>query len=242
MIVLFRLLRVCAFALMAEVIAAAQVSVSEEAICNSEACVRCEEGEMPLTEERKKEYDEKFASCVVQPTALRESDRVVDWIVAGRDRYERVAAETNTPWYVVGVIHNMECGGKKKPFACHLHNGDPLSARTVQVPKGRPQRGNPPFTWEQSAIDALRYHGFDVWRNWSVAGTLFKLEAYNGPGYRNRGVPSPYLWSGSQHYTSGKYVRDHVFDPNAVSEQIGTAVVLRRMLDRSLLAAEALRQ
>jgi lysozyme family protein len=129
---------------------------------------------------------------------------------------------------VVGIIHSLEASCD---FTRHLHNGDPLTARTTHVPAGRPRTGRPPFTWEASAIDALTLQGFASWKDWSVAGTLYKLEAYNGFGYRDhhRTVPSPYLWSFSNHYTRGKYVADGRFSPTAVSQQCGAAVLLRRL-------------
>jgi lysozyme family protein len=49
-------------------------------------------------------------------------------------------------------------------------------------------------------------------------------------------VLSPYLWSGSQHYTSGKFVADGTFDPDAVSKQSGAAVILRRMVDQGAVS------
>jgi len=57
------------------------------------------------------------------------------------------------------------------------------------------------------------------------------LEGYNGFGYRTRHpeVLSPYLWSYSNHYESGKYVADGTFSPSAVSQQCGAAILLRRM-------------
>ena len=62
------------------------------------------------------------------------------------------------------------------------------------------------------------------------------LEEYNGLGYASRGVPSPYVWSGTDQYRSGKYVRDGVYDPNAVDSQLGCAGLLMAMmaLDRSI--------
>jgi hypothetical protein len=77
------------------------------------------------------------------------------------------------------------------------------------------------------------------WHDWSVAGVMFKLEQYNGWGYRqfHPGVLSPYLWSFSQHYQKGKYVADGHFDPAAVSQQCGAAVLLWRMVDRDLIGA-----
>jgi lysozyme family protein len=68
---------------------------------------------------------------------------------------------------VVAVIHQMECSGD---FTKHLHNGDTLKARTVQVPTGRPLTGKPPFTWEQSATDALTMLGINKWQDWTIAG------------------------------------------------------------------------
>jgi lysozyme family protein len=188
---------------------------------------------MPLTPSLRDDYESRFASCAVRPERKREIEALITRMLKSQDRYQQLAIVTGVPWFVIAVIHNMECGGR---FDCHLHNGDPLSARTVQVPAGRPHDGQPPFTWEASAKDALLYQGFDVWKDWSsIAGMLYKLEAYNGFGYRKHNVPSPYLWGGSQHYVQGKYVQDGLFSTTAVSKQIGVAVVIRRMLEQALI-------
>ncbi len=67
-------------------------------------------------------------------------------------------------------------------------------------------------------------------KDWSVGGTLAKLEEYNGLGYAARGRPSPYIWSGTDQYRSGKYVRDGVYDPDAVDSQLGCAGLLMAMM------------
>ena len=67
-------------------------------------------------------------------------------------------------------------------------------------------------------------------KDWSIGGTLVALETYNGIGYANKGRPSPYLWAGTDQYVSGKYVRDNVYDPNAVDQQPGTANLLKAMM------------
>jgi hypothetical protein len=67
-------------------------------------------------------------------------------------------------------------------------------------------------------------------KDWSIGGTLTKLEEYNGLGYASRGRPSPYIWSGTNQYASGKYVRDGVYDPNAVDSQLGCAGLLMAMM------------
>jgi len=143
------------------------------------------------------------------------------------------------PWFVVGVIHAMECG---LSFAGHLHNGDPLTARTRQVPKGRPAAGEPPFGWEESALDALTMppHGLHRIAAWPIERIAYELEKYNGFGYRrfHPGVKSPYLWSYSNHYTAGKYVADGQWSSSAVSSQCGAMVLLERLaaLDASVAA------
>jgi hypothetical protein len=67
-------------------------------------------------------------------------------------------------------------------------------------------------------------------KDWSIGGTLTMLEEYNGLGYASRGRPSPYIWSGTDQYVSGKYVRDGVYDPNAVDQQLGCAGLLMAMM------------
>jgi lysozyme family protein len=156
---------------------------------------------------------------------VRATDSRVAAIATGKPRYDQVANATGVPWYVIGMIHEME-GGLN--FATHLHNGDPLTNRTINVPAGRPPTGVPPFQWEESAIDAVTMEGFSAVKLWSIERIAYQLEAYNGWGYRTRntGVNSPYLWSATNQYQKGKFVRDGVFDPNAVSGQIGAMALL----------------
>lgn len=52
---------------------------------------------------------------------------------------------------------------------------------------------------------------------------LTLLEMYNGLGYYRKGIPSPYIWAGTDQYKKGKYVRDGVFDPEVVDKQLGVA-------------------
>jgi lysozyme family protein len=182
-----------------------------------------------LTPQLSSEYQLLFDSCLINRYA--DVDRSLQIIVAGKMHYEAVSAKTKVPWYFIGIVHNLECGSK---FTTHLHNGDPLRARTVQVPKGRPKEGNAPFTWDASATDALTLKSLDKWTDWSIPGLLFQFERYNGFGYRPRGINTPYLWSFSNHYTKGKYTADGIYNENAVSKQCGAAVLLRRMSERQI--------
>lgn len=148
-------------------------------------------------------------------------------IKANRSRYEAVSKKTGVPWDVIGVIHYRESSGS---FAGVLHNGQKIigtGKKTTLVPKGRGPFG----TWEDAAVDALMnchpYAGKN--KDWSTAGTLEILECYNGLGYRNKGLPSPYLWAGTDQYVKGKYVADGKYDPNHVDTQLGVAPILMKL-------------
>jgi len=177
--------------------------------------------------ELSQEYLRFFDQCTPRQQFMPNVVFHVKRIRQGKPTYDLVESATGVPWMFVGIVHGMEAGFN---FSSHLHNGDPLTARTVQVPKGRPTTGTPPFTWLDSAIDALRFEKLHLVTDWSVPHMLFLLEGYNGFGYRSRGVASPYLWSFSNVYDKGKFVADGKFDPNAVSKQCGAALMLKAIL------------
>lgn len=190
-----------------------------------------------LTEALRAEYQRLFDTCQIRPERIAEVEAAVVKIVGSKARYQAIGQPSGVPWYVIGVLHSLEAGSR---FDRHLHNGDPLTARTVQVPKNRPP-GNPPFTFEQSAADALAFEGYTSWTDWSVPGILFKWESYNGWGYRafHPEVLTPYLWSYTLHYTRGKYVADGTFSASAVSKQTGAAALLRRLAEKGEMDAES---
>jgi lysozyme family protein len=186
---------------------------------------------VPLTDALRAEYQNLFDTCEVNSDRQNEVAGLAASVSQHRSRYEAVGTPLAIPWFFIGVIHNMESSQR---FDRHLHNGDPLTARTVHVPAGRPKSGDPPFTWESSATDALTLEGLDKVTDWRLPALLYQIEKYNGFGYRTRhaNVLSPYLWSGSQHYTSGKFIADGTFDPDAISKQSGAAVILKYMVNQ----------
>ena len=163
------------------------------------------------------------AKLLKQGTFTSIARHLVDPVAEGR--YQAVSAKTGVPWWFIAVIHERECS---RDWTGSLAQGDPWNGISVHVPAGR----GPFKSWEDAAIDALvncaPYPARN--RDWSIGGTLTKLEEYNGLGYASRGKPSPYIWSGTDQYTSGKYVRDGVYDPNAVDSQLGCAGLLLAMM------------
>lgn len=140
-------------------------------------------------------------------------------------RYHTVAIKTGVPWFVIAVIHERE---SSQDWTGSLAQGDPWNRVSKHVPAGR----GPFKSWEEAAIDALVNCGPYAARNkdWGIGGTLTLLEGYNGLGYASRGRPSPYIWSGTDQYVSGKYVRDGVYDPDVVDRQLGCAGLLISMM------------
>jgi lysozyme family protein len=151
-------------------------------------------------------------------------------------RYLAVSEKTGVPWPFIAVAHERE---SSQNWTASLAQGDPWDRISVHVPSGR----GPFNSWEEAAIDALVRCAPYTARNtdWTAGGTLTMLEQYNGLGYAARGIPSPYIWSGTDQYHSGKYIRDGVFDPHAVDSQLGCAGLLMAMmrLDPSIKFAEA---
>jgi len=178
----------------------------------------------------KEEYQKMFSDVTIKD---KDSvSKVVDKIIKNKENYQKIDI---APWYWIGCIHHREASLN---FKTHLHNGDPLTARTVNVPAGRP-KGQPTtiggYAWDVSARDALFIKSIDKWFDWSISGMLFQAERYNGWGYRlYKNNNSPYLWSGTQFWVSGKYVSDGKYDINASRDQIGVAAILSEMKSRQI--------
>jgi lysozyme family protein len=158
-------------------------------------------------------------------------------IIKGEAQYRAVEAATGWPWFFVGAIHMRESGCDFKGV---LHNGEKIigtKRKTKLVPAGR----GPFKTWAEAAIDAIQmklslYSG----RVWCPALMGYVSEGFNGWGYTVKGVNSPYVWAGSNHEQTGKYVADHVWDKHFDDPQIGTMTVLKRLSELRPDVADAL--
>jgi len=181
----------------------------------------------PTPEQTELGYHRMWDRAQIAAAKLEGARRIARAIIANRARYEAVEQATGVPWFMIGPIHARE---SDMDFSTHLHNGDSLKARTRHVPAGRPKRGNPPFPWDASAIDALALppHELHKVKLWSVERILYETEKYNGWGYLKKGN-SPYLWSWTSEYHGGKYVRDGVYDPSHWDEQAGCVALLKAL-------------
>lgn len=132
------------------------------------------------------------------------------------------------PWWFIPLVHERECVRGVDNWTCNIAQGSPFNAKSRVVPY------NGPFhSFREAAIAALVNEAPHAANNtnWSGGGAMTIAEAYNGTGYAKKGLPSPYVWSGSNRYIKGKYVADHKFDPNKVDTQLGVAISLRAMME-----------
>lgn len=151
-------------------------------------------------------------------------------IIANREKYEEVATAIGHGelWPLIGALHHRE---SNCDFSTHLHNGDSLQGYTRHVPAGRPQVGHaPPFTWTESAIDALDLKGWRKISEWPLERWLYEAERYNGWGYLSK-INSPYLWAGTSLQQRGKYTSDGHYSSSVWDTQLGVVAVLKAVFD-----------
>ena len=130
------------------------------------------------------------------------------------DIYQRISDETGFPPELVAAMHYRESGCN---FEMTIENGTGL-------PNG--------VDFETDAINVLN--------NWkdsysmgevtisddNLAEMLEIAEKYNGVGYKNYDIESPYVYSGTNLYTEGKFASDGNFDEKLVDEQPGVYLLI----------------
>jgi len=152
-------------------------------------------------------------------------------------RFQEVEKATGVPWFFVAVAAEREYGGPPH-WDKQLGQGDPLNRVSWHVPRGMgpyfDHPNDPPLrdAWFRAAVDALTNAAprAALWHDWTPGGFATIAEEYNGLGYANRGVPSAYVWSGSDQYDRGKYVRDGVYDATVRDVQEGVMPLVAAMM------------
>lgn len=180
----------------------------------------------PSFNTRKSTYTSMWNKAVTNSSRRTQADNAAKLVLKNKEVYKEVEKRSGVPWAFVGVLHYREAACNMQGI---LHNGEKIigsGKKTRLVPKGR----GPFNTWMSSAVDALSIKGLKKGAQvWSVEMCLYQGERYNGWGYFYKKTPSAYLWSGTNQYTKGKYVADHVWDGNAVDKQMGIVPVMKRL-------------
>jgi lysozyme family protein len=137
-----------------------------------------------------------------------------------RSRYETVASQTNIPAPLIAAIHWREASGN---FNTYMHQGDPLGKPAVNWPSNIPIF----HRWEDAATHALNMKRSIqnqvelTEETTNIAAISTYSEVYNGLGYFYKDRNSPYVYSGTNQYSSGKYVSDGTYSPTTVDTQLG---------------------
>jgi lysozyme family protein len=190
----------------------------------------------------KPRYQELFTSCQIRSSWLERIASVAEYIVNKRSQYAPIEAQTTTPWWFIGILHYREANFQD----AHLHNGDPLTNRTIRFPEGRPlasPANGIAYTFFESAVDALCMMKYDKAKDRSAGAWLWRFEMWDGFDYAKRGINSEYLWNGTNHFGSGAnqgiFVAEGQFDPFGKSDRVGAGAILWYFLYKGMLGAEA---
>jgi lysozyme family protein len=164
-------------------------------------------------------YAKQWDAMAFQSRRVAQFDAAARVALANKPRYLAIAARTGVTWPHIAVLHRRESDAD---FTTYLGNGNPLNHKTTDVPEGR----GPFKTFEDGAIDALHVDGLDSVKDWRLEKILYYCELFNGTGYDRRGLPSPYVWSGSTIQRPGKYVSDGKWDGRRWDTQPGCAPLI----------------
>ncbi len=185
------------------------------------------------------------------PGLHRAAARLCEPVTASRfqgvtDRLAELAAKDPTiyavPWWFVAIVSEREYGPDQHGnmrWDRQLGQGDALSLRSHNVPAGmgpylpHPEDKTPGFdAWTRCCVDVLLNSAPHAgrWHLWTPGGVATIFEEYNGLGYAAMGKPSAYVWSGSDQYVHGKYIRDRVYSDSVVDVQEGCMPLLAAMM------------
>lgn len=167
-------------------------------------------------------YAKWWDAMVIKPARVAEFEAEAKFAFAHKTVYDQITNATGLPWHMIAVLHRRESDAN---FNAYLGNGQPLDKRTTGVPVGRgPFTG--PNAFFNGAVDAIRQEGWTNIKDWRLEKELYYCEAFNGWGYAGRGLPSPYLWGGTNIQRPGKYIGDRKWSGTKLDPQPGCAPLL----------------
>lgn len=183
------------------------------------------------------EYAKQWDTMITNASRRSEVERAANYAYDNKDIYQRIEFETGVPWPMAAIDHKRESGLQDRfgnpTFNTYLGNGQPLWEKTTIVPIGRGpfiRKGAAANEFIEAFIvgakDAYAIDHLDSVKDWRLEKILYYCELFNGAGYAARGLPSPYLWGGTNIQKPGKYIADHKWSANAVDKQLGVAPIL----------------
>jgi lysozyme family protein len=176
-------------------------------------------------------YAQQIASMKIEPDRIKELDQDCEILLKEKAAFVELSDRTpnRTPAAFIMAVAMREMSGNTR---CFLGNGQALSRRTTITPKGLGPWLQPyPENFIQGGLLALHIDGIDKITQWSLPRAAYESEALNGFGYMSKGIPSPYVFGGTNIQRKGKYVSDGNYDPNTMDTQLGTLTIIERLFD-----------
>jgi lysozyme family protein len=173
------------------------------------------------------DYAARFVAARVTRQAA--ASAAASRLIINKQRYASMQVRAGIPAALLMALGEREAG--TGVFHSYFGNGEAIigtGRKSHLVPVGR----GPFMTWEAGVLDAVAIDGLDKIAQWSIARALYEAELYNGFGYRQYGIHSPYLWAGTDQYTVGKYRSDGKYDANLEDAQLGVVPILKALFTR----------
>jgi lysozyme family protein len=183
------------------------------------------------------EYVAQIARARIRPECEHLLEVTCRRLLQDKPVYLRIFEATGVPAAGSMALAEREMSGN---LHCYLGNGQRLTKRTTIVPINRGPFPDTEDGFIAAALDALHLDGLDqvaaMPGGWSLPRFAYESDAWNGWGYRLRGIPSPYSFGGTTVQKPGKFVRDHGFSPTMMDPQLGTIAIVEKLfeLDPSL--------
>jgi len=173
------------------------------------------------------QYHQRLLATVhVLPEAKDAALDIAYAILRNAWRYVAVERDTVVPFEVVALIHHLDFGGSLK---ANMTTGEPWGRRDVN--------GNGPWlSWHSAAVDAMLEfrdpHSVFLYSHNVPASWLAALERHNGEGYWARGLPSAYVYAGTNHGVgTGFYGADGRYTEERDAGLVGAAPVIMAIND-----------
>jgi lysozyme family protein len=181
------------------------------------------------------------ANYIFSISSIYSGDRLISILNAydnNKYMYESISEQTGLPPEILAVFHYRECEWDylDGTFGVCIQNGDPLGVVTTNYPQGLLF-----YSFEESALYEFQindksdnYHAYNIGildldeKPKDIIAMTAYINLYNGMDWRI----SSYIYSGTDIYSSGRFVADGEYDSESVDEKLGAFAILVALLRR----------
>jgi lysozyme family protein len=187
---------------------------AKKVVCTT--CASCATREKAMEQQLQNEQNK------LTPSQQQDLNNFKAHYTANEAHYQSLADQTGVPAPLIAALHWRESDGGS--FNVYLDNGQQLGTPTTIVPKGISYKKG---QFDEAAVQALKRQQAcqkalgmtkDTTDRSKVAAYA---ESWNGLGYAEHGMTSPYVFAGTNQYTSGLYTSDGALSTSTVDGRPG---------------------